>query len=126
MTTHLEVTAEEMAIYRATMRQRGEREQQAREQRRERAWGVIRQAVDLLKEEFGATQVLLFGSLAHGHWFSQTSDIDLAVWGLEADAYFTAVAQLQDLSPEFKVDLVAMESCRAELREVIVKEGKPL
>lgn len=64
------------------------------------------------------------GSLAHGHWFSQTSDIDLAVWGLEADAYFTAVARLQDLSPEFKVDLVAMESCRPALREAIIAEGK--
>ena len=61
----------------------------------------------------------MFGSTVHGHWFSTTSDIDIAASGLASDDYFTAVARLQDLSPEFKVDLVALEHCKAELRESI-------
>ena len=122
----MELPSEAMAVYRATMMQRQEREQRALYERREQAWQVAQQAATLLKEEFGATQVVLFGSLIHGHWFSKTSDIDLAAWGLKDEAYFIVVARLQDLSPEFKVDLVAMEHCPSTLHETILKEGKRL
>lgn len=117
-------TAEEMALYRATMQQRGKKAQQEREQRRARAWEVARQAAKMLKEEFGASQVAVFGSLAQGRWFSDASDVDIAVWGLKSDDYFTAVARLQDISPEFQVDLVSIERCKPGLREAILNEGK--
>lgn len=125
MSTALQVSPEAMAVYRATARRRREKEQRALARRRERAWQVARRAVALLKEQFGATQVAAFGSLVHGFWFSRISDIDLAVWGLRADDYFVAVAKLQDISPEFEIDLVAMEHCRPALRETIVREGRP-
>ena len=126
MSTALQVSPKAMAVYRATARRRWEEEQQALARRRERAWQVAYRAVTLLKEQFGATQVAAFGSLVHGFWFSKTSDIDLATWGLKSDDYFVAVARLQDISPEFKIDLVAVEHCRPALREAIVREGKPL
>ena len=71
----------------------------------------------------GAARVVTFGSLVHGHWFSKTSDVDLAVWGVELDDYLVAVARLQDLSSEFKVDLISAAHCKPALLEVIVKEG---
>jgi len=126
MSTVLQVSPEAMAVYRATARRRWEEEQQALARRREHAWQVARRAVALLKEQFGAAQVAAFGSLVHGFWFSKTSDIDLAVWGLRSDDYFVAVAKLQNISPEFKIDLVAMERCRPALREAIVREGRSL
>ena len=91
-----------MAVYRATAQRR------AAEASRPLALGrrgaeVAQQAAVLLKEQFGRTQVALFGSTVHGHWFSATSDVDLAASGLASDDYFTAVAMLQNLSPEFKV-----------------------
>jgi predicted nucleotidyltransferase len=112
-----------MAVYRATARRRAEEEARALALRRVRAQEVARQAAALLKEQFSAAQVAVFGSTVHGHWFSATSDIDLAAWGLASDDYFTAVARLQDLSPEFKVDLVAVERCKPKLREIIAREG---
>ena len=66
---------------------------------------------------------MVFGSLVHGYWFSQTADIDLAAWGLKDEDYFLVVARLQDLSPEFRIDLVRMENCRPGLREAILQEG---
>jgi len=126
VTTALKLTPEAMAVYRATARRRWERERRERARRRERAWEVARRASALLKEQFGATRVVVFGSLAHERWFSATSDIDLAAWGLRDADYFTAVARLQDLSPEFEIDLVAMERCKPSLRETILEEGKPL
>ena len=112
-----------MAAYRATAQRRAAEASRTLALRRACAREVARQAAALLKEQFGATQVTLFGSTVHGHWFSTTSDIDLAASGLASDDYFTAVARLQDLSPEFKVDLVALEHCKAELRESIAREG---
>ncbi|MBC8448729.1 MAG: nucleotidyltransferase domain-containing protein [Chloroflexi bacterium] len=126
MSIALQVSPEAMAVYRATAQHRWEKERQELARRRERAWQVVRRATALLKEQFGATRVAAFGSLVHGHWFSRTSDIDLAAWGLPADDYFVAVAKLQDLSPDFRIDLVTMESCRPALRDIIVREGEPL
>lgn len=121
-----EISPEALATYRATAQRRWQKEQEAICQRKQRAREVARRAAALLKEQFGATQVLLFGSLAHGRWFSHTSDIDLAAWGIADEHYFTAVAHLQDLSPEFEVDLVAMERCKPNLRTIIQAEGQPL
>ena len=85
---------------------------------------VARQAAALLEEKFGATQVMLFGSLAHGLWFSATSDIDLAARGIAPENYFRAVAFLQDISSEYSIDLVTMEECTSPLADVIAEEGK--
>ena len=114
---------EDIAVYQETLRQRQKAEQEKLIQRRDRAWQIAKQAAALLKQTFGAERVSLFGSLVHGHWFSTTSDIDLAVWGMDGLLYLTAIAQLQDLSPEFKIDLVKMESCKPHLNQVILQEG---
>ena len=116
-----QVSPEAMATYRATAQRRSEVEQQELAQRRECARQVARRAAAFLKEQFGATRVVVFGSLVHGYWFSRTSDIDLAAWGLQPDDYFVAVARLQDLSPEFRVDLVVAERCKPALHEAILR-----
>ena len=126
MPAALGLTQEQMAAYQATAQRRRERERQELALRKELAWQVVHRAAALLREQFGATQVMVFGSLVHGYWFSRTSDIDLAAWGLQADDYFVAVAKLQDISSEFGVDLVAMERCKPELREIILREGERL
>ncbi|NJN66618.1 MAG: nucleotidyltransferase domain-containing protein [Chloroflexaceae bacterium] len=112
--------------YRRAMQQRAMQEQQAQAQRRARGWEVARLGAEMLKNQFGACEVQVFGSLVHGHWFSADSDVDLAAWGIGDDEYFLAVAWLQDIAPDFQVDLVQMERCRENLREHIIREGKPL
>jgi uncharacterized protein len=47
------------------------------ERRKERAWELVRTAADRLRNDFGTTRVLVFGSLVHRSWFTQWSDIDL-------------------------------------------------
>jgi predicted nucleotidyltransferase len=98
----------------------------AAEERWERAWDVARVAARLLRERLGATRVVVFGSLAHRSWFTPWSDIDLAAWGIAPDRYYRAVALVSGLSPEFEVDLVAVERCRPALRRVIESEGVEL
>ena len=51
------------------------------ELRRRKAWFVAERAAQLLREQFGAQRVVVFGSLAHEKGFGRWSDIDLAAWG---------------------------------------------
>ena len=120
------IPPEALAHYHATMQQRGEQAKKLRQERQRYAHQIAQQAANLLKEEFAASQVVLFGSLAHQRWFSSTSDIDLAVWGLAKDDYFGAVARLQELSTEFKIDLVDINNCSPLLYQVIQQEGQIL
>jgi uncharacterized protein len=126
MSSRYDLTPEKWAAYRKTMHNRQETEQRELASRRKRAWDVVRLAVRLLQESFGASRVLVFGSLAHGLWFSQSSDIDLAAWGIKNEDYFLAVAKLQDLTQEFSIDLIRMENCKPELKEIVLQQGKEL
>ena len=120
--TALDLTREEWQAYRpgikAGQNQVGERY--------ERAWRVAQAAAELLRQEFGATRVVTFGSLARRDWFTPWSDIDLAAWGIPPGAFYRAVAVVTGLSPEFKLDLVAPEDCQPSLRQVIEREGVAL
>jgi predicted nucleotidyltransferase len=89
--------------------------------RRERAWELAQQAASILKIEFGAKRVALFGSLLHPELYHTRSDIDLAVWDVQH--YFKAVARLIDLDPEIEFDLVPVEDARPGILALIEKEG---
>ena len=115
----------ELALFRQTAQRRNLEVQAHLAQRLGLAKRVAAEAADLLKHEFRATQVVLFGSLMHPERFHPSSDIDLAVAGLPPLDYFVAVAKLQDLSV-FKVDLVRLERCPPGLKVAIETEGRVL
>ena len=77
-----------------------------------------------LLEQHGARRVWLFGSLARGD-VRRDSDVDLAVEGLPASAYFSALAALMDLFGG-RVDFVRVEEAGDSLRACIRDEGKAL
>jgi len=120
--TALALTSEEWRAYRPGVKM----DEEETAERWERAWEVARTAARLLRQKFGATRVVAFGSLAHRAWFTPWSDIDLAAWGIPPDAFYRAVAIVTGISPEFEVDLVASEDCRPTLCQVIEREGVDL
>jgi len=120
--TALALTAKEWRAYRPGV----EADEEQVAERWERAWEVARAAARVLRQKFGATRVVVFGSLIHRAWFTLWSDIDLAAWGIPPDAFYRAVAIVTGISPEFEVDLVAPEDCRPTLCQVIEREGVDL
>jgi predicted nucleotidyltransferase len=90
------------------------------------SWVLARKAATLLKSEFGAEKVFVFGSLLHESSFTLWSDIDLSALGIAVDKYYAAVAAVSDLSSSARIDLVDLESCRSSLRDTIYKEGVEL
>ncbi len=93
------------------------------EARRRGAWAVALQAARLLKAEYSASQVLVFGSLAHGRWFGPRSDIDMAVAGIAPEVFWPAWRALDQIDRALEIDLIALEAAPDALRRQIMMEG---
>lgn len=126
--TALDLSPEALKKYRPLEAIRRRRAEQAAEisSRRRRASLLARRAAKLLKSEFGAIEVILFGSLARRVDFTRWSDIDLASRGIPSEQYLTAMDTVLHMSPDFKIDLVELETCRPAMRKRIEAEGKSL
>lgn len=123
MTTALGLTQKEMETYRAAARRRLEQEQQELEQKEKRAWELAHRAAALLRERFGASRVVVFGSLVHKGCFSPWSDVDVAAWGIRLEDTFRAIGAVMDLDAEIEVNLVDVNTCRPAVLVSIEREG---
>ncbi|MFH1097214.1 MAG: nucleotidyltransferase domain-containing protein [Candidatus Desantisbacteria bacterium] len=99
-----------------------ENQQRLLEVRYTDAWETARKAAFILKNEYSANEVILFGSLLHKQFFSLASDIDVAVSGLPSDKFFQALYKVGFLS-DIKIEMVDIEECRDYIKEIIKKEG---
>jgi predicted nucleotidyltransferase len=86
----------------------------------------VRGAAAVLKTRYGATRVILFGSLAHEAWYVADSDVDLAVEGLAGDTIWRAWRAVEEIIGDRPVDLVEVETARESLRSAIERTGMPL
>ena len=124
--TALSLTPKEIDAYRRAASLIKPKRRETVKARRMRAWQVARKAARILKADFGAEKVTVFGSLLHPVLFHERSDVDLAVWGLRGRAYYRAVSVLLDIEPSISVDLIAFEDVRPALQGVILREGRGL
>ncbi len=120
----IDITPSQMELYRAAAHEQRTKHLIQVYERRGRAWDVARKAARMLKDEFGASRVVVFGSLIHPELFHMRSDIDLAVWDIQH--YFRAVSHLMDIDPEIDFDLVPIEDARPGILAVIEQEGVEL
>lgn len=117
------ITHQAMAEYRNAAKKRWATEQRDLAQREARAWELARQAAALLKKRFGATRVVVFGSLVHTGCFTPWSDVDIAAWGVSPNDTFRAIGAALDLNAEIKANLVDVAACSTSLLKVIEQEG---
>jgi predicted nucleotidyltransferase len=117
---------EKMAVYRASARKRQLEKRQRWEQRYHLGRAIAKQASGILKQEFHADRVVLFGSMLSEQQVHGRSDVDLAVWGLKPQDYFRALGQLLSLNPDIPVDLLEVETAPARIREQIETQGLDL
>ncbi|MEL6351282.1 MAG: nucleotidyltransferase domain-containing protein [Cyanobacteria bacterium J06627_28] len=85
------------------------------------AWQVAREVALRLKQSFGVTEVIVFGSLAKGQ-FGEDSDIDLAIAGLKTADFFTALA-LANTNSRWWIDLKPMEALEPRFRDRVLSTG---
>ena len=127
MPTALELTPEELRRYRETLpRTPSEPDLTAAEQlEREALLHRVAEAATLLKTQFGARRIVLFGSLAHNAWFVPDSDVDLAVEGLKGD-FWQAWRQVEEIVGDRQVDLIEIEIASNSLQRAIRRYGVEL
>lgn len=108
----MSLSPEQLARYRIGLQQKLKQQQQAQLQKQQRGWQVARQAAQILKSQWGASKVVLFGSMLVATNVHARSDVDLAVWDLPAHNYYRALAELLDIDAEFSIDLVEIEHAK--------------
>ena len=91
-----------------------------------RAWNIAYQVATLLYEQFGATQVVVFGSLTEPVGFTNRSDIDIAVSGLSMDDYDKAWRRVMDFKSGFKIDFINFDTSEGLFRERIKYQAIPI
>jgi uncharacterized protein len=123
MPTALSLTQEQIARYRASVHKRYQREKAEIERRREQAWQAANQAVHILKVQFKATRVVVFGSLVHKAGFTRWSDVDIAAWGIAPEDTFRAIGVISELETDVPVNLVDVNTARTSLVQVIARDG---
>ncbi len=126
MPTAFNLTPEKLAVYRATAQRRREQEQPELYRRQKQAWVAARRAARLLKEQFKATRVVVFGSLARESGFTRWSDVDIAAWGIAPEDTFRAIGAVMDLDTEIPVNLVDVNTCRTSLLKAVEQDGVDL
>ncbi len=120
------IPPEKIARYRAAALKRESQEADEMSQRRQKAWQIARQTANLLREEFNASRIVVFGSLARNSGFTRWSDIDIAVWGLPPEDTFRAIGVVMDLQTDIPVNLVDVNTARPTLLAVIERDGIPV
>ena len=126
MATAGELTSADLARDRAGARRRAQAEQAALFRREQRAWDLARQAAALLRSEFHADWVAVFGSLVHPGCFTAWSDVDIAARGIAPRETLRAMECVRDLSEDIPVNLVDLAACSDSLRRVVEHEGQPV
>ena len=116
----------DISYYRSEAEIRRKKELQELHERYALAWSLARRAAKLLKEKFGATRVVAFGSLLEEETFTPWSDVDIAAWGIPALDTFKAMGEVMDLSSEIDISLVDMAICREPLKSTIEREGREI
>jgi len=91
---------------------------------RKKAYKEAKKLANILYTRYSARCVYLFGSLREKK-FSERSDIDLAVEGLEGTSFFEATGVLLSKS-SFPVNLIPLEDCQEKFRQKIKNTGELL
>ena len=120
-----QITPEELASCRKQLERRWN-SRKVDETLLERAWQVAYEVATLLYDEFGATQVAAFGSLAEPISFTKSSDIDIAVWGLSDKAHSEANNKVMDIGTGFKIDLINFDTTKGIFRERVQQQAIPI
>ena len=124
MSTALEMSSEEWKKFKPTKKIAARGGQSGLLAKRQaKALELAKKVSFILRQRYGAKRVVVFGSLAMRKAFTPCSDIDLAAWGIAPDEFFSAVATVTGLSPDFKIDLVEPNTCSDAIKNSIQKHG---
>lgn len=78
--------------------------------------------IAMIIKDYHPKRIIQWGSVLDPKHFSEVSDIDLAVEGLESQMFLKLFAQAEDLT-NFSLDLVQWEYIHPSFQEIILMKG---
>lgn len=102
--------AKKMSLYRKSAQKRAAKKAYELRTRHQWVLSIANQAAEILKNEFQAQKVVVFGSMIAWQNTHINSDLDLAVWGMPEEALYAAVGKLLTLDRRLKIDVVMAEA----------------
>ncbi len=124
-TTATEMSPSELAECRENLKRQWEN-RQVDEELLQRAWAVAHRLATVLYQDYGASKVAVFGSLAERERFTKYSDIDIVVWGVSYNRCLDALWGTEDLGSEFKIDITNFKTINRSFRERILSQAIPI
>ena len=97
-----------------------EKKRQKREQQRIETLDKVLNAIDQLSEKYKWKELYLFGSLTQPDKFSERSDIDFGIEGLDKYLHYKFISDLSGLLQR-GIDVIRLEDC--SFAESIKKRG---
>lgn len=93
--------------------------------RKKAAYADAQRIAQALREKYGCTRIVGIGSTFNEKEFTEHSDIDLVVFGIPAQKYFSIAAAISGLTA-FTVDLIPAEDARPFTLQIVAEEGVEL
>ena len=100
--------------------QRRQKKYQQKEQTRLNTIDAIKKALNHLEERYTWDDAYIFGSVASTGRYGSTSDVDIAVSGLDTLDYYAFIGDISELLNK-RVDVVRLEECR--FAQSIISKG---
>ena len=116
------MSSSELAECRENLKRQWEN-RQVDEELLQRAWQAAHRVATVLYQDYGASKVAVFGSLAERELFSKNSDIDIIVWGISYNKCLDVLWNTEGISSEFKIDLIDFETSNELFRERILNQA---
>ncbi len=121
-TTAREMSPSELTECRENLKRQWEN-QQVDEELLQRAWEAAHRIATVLYQDYGASKVAVFGSLAERENFTRNSDIDIVVWGVSYNQCLDALWDTEGLSSEFKIDLINFKTLNKLFRARVLNQA---
>jgi len=90
---------------------------------RSSAMDRAKRVADCLKKKYGASRVVLFGSLVRKRYLHERSDIDLLVEGLKKYELLRAGFEASNIAKPFNVDLIPYSIADPSIIKIANEEG---
>lgn len=114
----------EMQLMRKNYRERQERRRRELEERLETARKDFDRIVDHIARTYRPKRIWQWGSLIDGHHFSERSDIDIALEGIDdPKTFFAILGDAMDMS-SLPVDIVQIETIHPAYADSIRSRGR--
>jgi predicted nucleotidyltransferase len=97
-----------------------------RQQRWKKSLCLVENIAQLLRQKFDVSKIVLFGSILDVETFTQWSDIDIAVWGLEPSQTLLAIEEAQGLSSDIEINLVDINTAKPEVYQRILEKNQEI